>query len=83
MALDAEREFLSGHANPVVDDFETVDAAVVEADDDSGCAGVEGVFNQFLDGCGGPLDDLAGGDSIDGGFREQADARQVRFLRGG
>jgi hypothetical protein len=70
VALDAEGEFLGGHADAVVDDFETVDAAVVEADDDAGGAGVERVFDKFLGGRGGSFDDLAGGYAVDGGFSE-------------
>jgi hypothetical protein len=49
-------------------------AAPGDFDVDAGGAGVEGVFNQFFDGAGGPLDHLAGGDPADqlGGQRSDA-----------
>jgi hypothetical protein len=83
VAQHAQAEFFGRHADAVVGDLQPVDAAAVQADGDAGGAGVEGVFDKFLGGRGGALDDLAGGDPIDGGFGEKADTRQVRLLRGG
>jgi hypothetical protein len=40
-------------------------------------AGVEGVFDQFLDRAGRPLHHLAGGDAVDG-FRRQTTDRHDR-----
>ena len=80
--LHGEREVVGGHAVPVIDHLDAVDAAALEADRDAGGAGVERVLDQFLDHGGRPLDHLAGGDAVDQAFREQADSRHGSVYRG-
>ncbi len=49
------------HALAVVDDLYKGFAGILDNKPDIGGPGVDGVFQQFLDGAGGPLDDLPGG----------------------
>ena len=71
---DGEGEFVGGHAESVIGDLDTVDAAAGNGDRDAGRAGVERVFNEFAGRRGRTFDDFAGGDAVDGAFGEQADA---------
>ena len=64
MALEGEEGVVRGEAVAVVLDTEVGFAAVAEFDFDAGGAGVEAVFDKFLDDGGGALDDLASGDLI-------------------
>ena len=74
VALHGEREVIAGHARTVIGDLNAVHPASYEGDGDAGGAGVDRVFNQFAGGGGGPLDNLTGGDAVDGNLRQQADA---------
>ena len=74
MALQRQARVLATHARAVVPDEDPVDAAPVDLDVDPGRPGVESVLDELLDGRGRPLDDLAGGDAIDDGARQAADA---------
>ncbi len=73
VALDRQRKVVARHAGAVVGDADQAAAAAVGDDLDLGRAGVERVLDQFLDHARGPLDHLAGGDAVDGGFAELAD----------
>ena len=73
MALDCEIEFGGVHAEAVVGDRDQRPAAVAQHDLDVARAGVDRVFDQFLDGGGRALDDLAGGDAVDHDRRQKAD----------
>ncbi len=73
VALDREREIVARHAGAVVGDADQAAAAAVGDDLDLGRAGIERVLDQLLDHARRPLDHLAGGDAVDGGFGELAD----------
>jgi hypothetical protein len=72
-----EFEFVGGHARPVVADPDAVGAVAVDAHRDPRGARVEAVFHQFLHDRRRPLDDLAGGDALDGPVVQPADRRRV------
>jgi hypothetical protein len=57
-----EREFVARDAAAVVTHPDALDAALLQIDLDIGGAGVEAVFENFLQGRGGAFDHLAGGD---------------------
>jgi hypothetical protein len=61
VAGQRERQLLGRDAAAIVGDRDAFDAAFLEADGDLGGAGVERVFQQFLDHRRRPLDHLAGG----------------------
>ena len=82
MALDRQREVVARHAGAVVGDPDQAAAAAVGDDLDPGRAGVERVLDQLLDHARRPLDHLAGGDAVDGGFAELADGHG-HLLHGG
>ena len=77
MALDGERQFLRRHPVAVVAHREIASPAVAQYRLDVPGARVEGVLQQFLEGGGRPLDHLAGGDAVDQGFRQQAQAHDA------
>ncbi len=65
-------------AAAVVHHLDQVDAALGHLDINALAAGINGVFEQFLDNAGGPLNDLAGGDLVDQGGRQLLNAKQGR-----
>jgi hypothetical protein len=65
VAGQGEREFVPGDAAAVVADADQLDAAFFELDLDRLAAGVERVFEQFLEHRSGSFDDFAGGDLAD------------------
>ena len=73
MAVDREREVAMGHAAAVVGDADPPPSAAVGEDVDPAGAGVDGVFNEFLDHARGAFDHLAGGDAVDDLFGKLAD----------
>ncbi len=77
MALDGEIELGGGHAGAVIADRDQRPAAVAQHDLDVARAGVDSVFDQFLDGGGRPLDDFAGGDAVDHDRRQKADCHRL------
>jgi hypothetical protein len=62
---EGQGEFLRGDAPPVVGDAQELAPALVDVDPDLGGARVERVFDQLLDGAGGPFDHFPGGDLVD------------------
>ena len=74
VARERERQLLARDAAAVVGDLDELRAAARELDGDLARAGVEAVFEQFLEGGGGALDDFAGGDLADQQFGQDADA---------
>ena len=72
---EGEAEVVGVDAASVVDDADEVESAVFEVDIDAGGAGVDTVFEEFLDGAGGPFDHLPGGDLRDDLGGQQLDAR--------
>src|SRR5262249_15112607 len=66
-------------ALPVIDDADELAAPLLDVDIDARAAGVDAVFQQFLDDAGGALDDFAGGDLGNDGNRKLHNARHARF----
>mgnify|MGYP007106197413 CR=1 FL=1 len=75
VAFDGEEGVVAVHAAAVVGDAEEFLAAVDGFDFDVGGPGVDGVFDEFLEGGGGALDDFAGRDLVDHMVGEDADRR--------
>ncbi len=74
MTLDSgEFEIGSAHADAVVDDADETATARLNRNVDAGCAGIECVFDKFLNGSRRPFDHFAGGDAIDENGIETAD----------
>ncbi len=76
MAFDRELQIRPAHAAPIVGDGNQALTAFFDGDVDAGGAGVDGVFQQLLDGGSRALDHLARGDAIDQRFRQAADGRE-------
>ncbi len=76
MPRHGQRQFVRGDAAPVVADADQPDAALLELDIHARGAGVECVFDQFLDHRCGPLDDFAGSDLVDQNLGQLADRHQ-------
>ena len=74
MALEGQESVVVGHAAAVVGDANQRASTDGQFNLDPGGAGVQGVFNQFLDDGGWALDHLAGGDSIDDMVRKDFDS---------
>src|SRR5207253_1875888 len=73
VAGERERQIVGQDAAAVVDDANQLGAALLDVDVDARAAGVDAVFQQFLDDAGRPLDDFAGGDLGDHGVRQLLD----------
>ena len=73
VAIDRQRQVGMRHAAAVIGDADPPPAAAVGEDVDPAGAGVDGVFDQFLDHARGTLDHLAGGDAVDDLFGKLAD----------
>ena len=82
MAVHRQRKVAMAHAAAVVGDADPASAAAVGEDVDPAGAGVDGVFDQFLDHAGRTLDHLAGGDAVDDLFGELADGHGRWATRG-
>ena len=80
VAIDRERQIAIGHAAAVVGDADPPPAAAIGENVDPAGAGVDGVFHQFLDHAGRPLDHFAGGDAVDELFGELADGHGRRLV---
>ena len=65
----ASAQVAGGHARAVVANPDQADAAFLQVDVDPARAGIQRVFDQFLDHRRGPFDHFAGGDLVDQGFR--------------
>jgi hypothetical protein len=80
MALDGQVEILGAHPGAIVDDADQPLAARLNRDIDPGRARVERVFDEFFNGRGGPLDDLARGDAVDEDRVKAAHPHQLKAL---
>ena len=78
MALEGKQRVIANHAATIVGDLDAFLASGFDLDLDPGGAGIQGVFQEFLDHGGRALDHLAGGDRIGDGFGEDVDARHGR-----
>ena len=61
----------------VVGDLDELEAATLDEDMDVGGGGVEAVLEENLDDGERPLDDTAGGDSVDNGFPQALDFERL------
>ena len=62
---EGEAHVVGQDAAAVIDDADQVGPALVDVDVDAPAAGIDAVFQQFLDDAGRPFDDLSGGDLRD------------------
>ena len=80
VAGEGQRQVVGVDAAAVVGDANQLDAALLHVHVDATGAGVEGVFEQFLEDAGRPFDDLAGGDLVDDQGRQLADAGHQIYI---
>ena len=73
VTVDGERQIGVCHAAAVVGDADAATSAAIGENIDPAGAGIDGVFDQFLDHARWALHHLAGGDAVDELFRELAD----------
>ncbi len=71
---EGQRQVVGVDAAAVVGDADQLDAALFHVHVHAAGAGVDGVFEEFLEDAGRPFDDLAGGDLVDDQRRQLADA---------
>ena len=64
MALERERHVGRGHPAPIVIDFQPQDSALGDSHRNASRPRIEGVFDQFLERCGGSFDHFTGCDPI-------------------
>ena len=83
MAADSEADIFARHAAAVVGYANERLAAVQNFNFDVLGAGVEGIFNEFLDAGRRTFDDLTGGDFVNCIGIEQADFAQIAILLSG
>ena len=74
-ASEGEGQVFGDDAAAVVHDADEFSAAGFKVDVDAGGAGIDRVFQQFLDDGRGPLDDLAGGNLRDDPRRKLINTR--------
>ena len=75
-----QRQVIGGNTAAVIAHAQQLDAALLDIDVDSLGAGVEAVFQQFLDHRCRALDHLTSGDLVRQSWAEQLDARSVQYL---
>ena len=73
VALEGQRQLVGRHPDAVVGDADERGPAVAQIDRDRQGSGVQRVLHQLLDGRGGALDDLSGGDLVDEVVGQPAD----------
>ena len=72
MPFERQRHIVASHAATVVHNFYKIDATAFQSHRNPARAGVDRVFNQFLQRTGGPFHHFTGGDTIDELFGEAA-----------
>jgi hypothetical protein len=82
VAGEGERQVGGGNAVAVVDDADQVGAALLQIDFDSPAAGVDRVFQQFLDDARRSFDHFAGGDFRHDQGRQLPDAGHALGIAG-
>ncbi len=80
MAGQRQRELVLGDAAAVVGNADELDAAFLEMHLDRLAAGIEAVFEQFLENGGGSFDHFASGNLADQQVREAGDGRHARII---
>ena len=73
VAGQGQRQLLGRDAAAVIDDPHHFQSALAHRNVDARGTRVDGILHQFLDHAGRPFDDLAGGDFVDQGRREEVD----------
>ena len=68
VAFEGEAGICFGHAAAVVNDLDEAAACFFDDELDVIGAGIYGIFQEFFDDGGGPLDDFAGGNLVGDGF---------------
>ncbi len=81
VARDGERQFVPRHATAIVDHLDERAAAFGNAHLDTPGAGIDGVFDQFLNRRSGAFDDFPGGDAVDHAVRQKTDVHDPSRLR--
>jgi hypothetical protein len=79
VAVDGECKVGMGHAAAVIGDTDPPPAATIGEDVDAAGAGIDGVFDQFLDHARRTFDHLASGDAVDDLFGKLADGHGTGF----
>ncbi len=83
VALEGEQRVVAYHAAAVVHDADELAAAAFDLDADAGGAGIERVFEQFLDHGRGTVHHFAGGDLVGDLVGEYVDAAHGLRVRQG
>ncbi|BCI69477.1 hypothetical protein SPKIRA_03070 [Sphingomonas paucimobilis] len=65
MPLQRQRHIVGRHAASVIGHLDPTDPTLDKDDGDPGGAGVDRIFDQFLQRTGGPFDHFTGCDTID------------------
>ena len=73
VTLDGQRQLVAAHALAVIGDGDQRLAAFPQRDVDARRAGIDRILDEFLDRRRRPLDDLAGGDTVNNDTRQLAD----------
>jgi len=73
MPADRQRQLLGGDAATIIADADQADPAFFQINVDTLRAGIQRVFNQFLDHRGGAFNDFACGNLVDEDFGELTD----------
>jgi hypothetical protein len=76
VALDRKHQVGARHALAIIGHADETAATAVGEDIDAARAGVECIFQKFLDDARRALDDLARGNAVDGGFGKLADGHE-------
>ena len=80
MAGQGQRQFVLRNAAAVVGDADQLDAAFFQMHLDGLAAGIEAVFEQFLENGGGSFDHFASGNLADQQVGEAGDGRHRRII---
>src|ERR1043166_3717921 len=74
MTLEAEQRIVAAHARAIVHDANEAASACLDFHGDAGGLSIQGIFDQFLDDAGRPLDDFARRDLIGDLLGQKANA---------
>ena len=70
MPLQRQCDFIRAHAATIIGHLDQVEPACTQPDGDILCAGIDGVFDQFLQRTGRSFDHFTGCDPVDQCFGE-------------
>ena len=80
MAEECRRDILRCHTAPIVNDAHVGRSATLDLHSDVRCAGINGVFHQFLDDRGRPFDDFSGSDQLRNFLLQYGNMRHDKHL---